>query len=155
MAEKKTKEKKEIKSNKTSFSLKFAFFMFFVTMLVFLPSTLLFAVCLIPTLVAYITDNHQRKTAWLTVGAMNVAGIVPIWFNLIETDHTIDNAIALVSDPSNIMISFGGALIGFFIQMNVTPFVAGIISLKNEARLRTIEKRQKDLIIKWGKDITK
>ena len=59
---------------KTPFSVRFAIFMALVSALVFLPTTIIFTVCMIPTLVAAIVDNHPQKTAWLTVGAMNMAG---------------------------------------------------------------------------------
>ncbi len=136
------------------FSVKFAVFMVFVSMLVFLPSTVLFSVCLIPTLVSYIIDSNERKTAWLTVGAMNVAGTVPTWFNLWNIGHTIDNAFELIRSPMTIIVSFGGAALGWFIYVNVTPFVAGILRMKNEARLKQIDVRQQALIKKWGEEVT-
>lgn len=167
MAEEKNEEAKKEEAKKaepskeveqgggSSFSIKFAFFMVFVSMLVFLPTTVLFAVCLIPTLVSYIVDNNERKTAWLTVGAMNVAGTVPIWFNLWNTGHTLDNAFDLIRSPMTIIVSFGGAALGWFIYVNVTPFVAGILRMKNESRLKQIEVRQQALIKKWGEEVTK
>ncbi len=153
---KKTEAPQEVVQNSgSSFSVKFAFFMVFVSMLVFLPTTILFSVCLIPTLVSYIIDNNERRTAWLTVGAMNVAGTVPIWFNLWNIGHTIDNAFDLIRSPMTIIISFGGAALGWFIYVNVTPFVAGILKMKNEARLKQIEARQQALIKKWGEEVTR
>ncbi len=159
--DKKPKDKKsedktaKQKGHQKSFSIKFAFFMVFVSMLVFLPTTILFVGCLVPTLVAYIVDNNSRKTAWLTVGAMNMAGIIPIWFSLLDMGHTISNSFDLIRTPMTIIVSYGGAALGWFIYVNVTPFVAGILRMKNESRLKQIEARQKALIKKWGEEVTR
>ncbi|MBI3441793.1 MAG: hypothetical protein HY052_08365, partial [Proteobacteria bacterium] len=83
--------------HKTPFSVRFAIFMLLVTAVLFLPTTILFSVCLIPTLVAAIVDTQRPKTAWLTVGAMNLAGTVPSWFMLWDTGHTIPGALQLIT----------------------------------------------------------
>ncbi|MCK5555367.1 MAG: hypothetical protein KAI76_03950 [Alphaproteobacteria bacterium] len=118
-----------------------------------MPSTILLSVCLIPTLVAFIVDNHRHKTAWLTVGAMNLAGAVPIWFSLWEMGHTMPVVFYLIFMPKTIFFSYGGAIIGWIIYHNMTPFVAAIILGKNEMRYSMIERRQKELIKKWGKEV--
>lgn len=138
---------------KKSFSVRFAIFMLLVTAVIFLPTTILFSVCLIPTFVAFVTDNHWPKTAWLTVGAMNLAGTIPGWFLLWDQGHTIQMAIHMIIQPMTIIISFSGAAVGWLIYYNVPSLVAGIILKKNEYRLREVEKRQKELIRKWGEGI--
>ena len=146
-------KKQEPVRYKTPMSVRFSFFMMFVTAIVFLPSTILLFVCMIPTLVAWVIDNQARKTAWLTVGAMNLAGTVPVWVNLLEMGHTVAGAFHMITDPKTIMLSYGGAVVGWAIYYNVTPFVASVVLKKNERRLRDIEARQQDLIKKWGKEV--
>jgi hypothetical protein len=138
---------------KMPLSVRFAIFMIFVTALVFLPSTIVFSVCMIPTLVAAIVDNEQRKTAWMTVGSMNFAGTIPGFFNLWDMGHTVPAAFQLIAQPMTIMLSFGGAAVGWMIYYNVTPIVALIILKKNEGRLQEIEQRQKELVKKWGGEV--
>lgn len=156
---KKTDEKKAGPENaKTSFTVRFAIFMVFVTAVVFLPTTIVVSICMIPTLVAAIIDSHARKTMWLTVGAMNMAGTVPVWFSLIDVGQfsmldpwrAIPAAFQLIVQPINIIVSYGGALIGTIIYYRITPLIAGIVQNKNERRLRDIDKRQKALVKKWG-----
>jgi len=149
----KASDKKRSEKTKTPFSVRFAIFVLLVTAVVFLPSTILFSVCMIPTLVAAIVDSQRQKTAWLTVGAMNLAGTIPAWFLLWDAGHTIPAAFHLVVQPMTIITSFGGASVGWLVYYNVTPLVAGIILKKNEYRFREIEKRQKELIRKWGEDV--
>lgn len=140
----------EVKSAK---SIKFAVFMLFVTMFVFLPTTILFAVCLIPTIVAYVVDDNINKTIWITVGSMNFAGTIPAWFRLWDMGHDITNAFSIILQPVTILVSFGGAAVGWFIYINVTPFIASILVMKNEVRLNQINKRIKELLRKWGTDV--
>jgi hypothetical protein len=143
----------EGKPQKTPFKVRFAIFMLFVTAVVFLPSTIVFSICMIPTLVAAIVDNNYQKTAWLTVGAMNLAGTVPAWFSLWDTGHTIPGAFNLVMQPETLLIAYGGAFIGWVIYNNITPVVAALVLNKNERRLRAIDKRQKELVKKWGEEV--
>ena len=139
-------------------AVRFAIFMMLVTAGIFLPTTIVFGICMIPTLVAAIVDNNAQKTAWLTVGAMNVAGTVPVWFSLLDSgqysmldaSRAIPMAFQLIAQPANIILSYGGAAIGWIIYYKVTPLVAAVVQSKNERRLRDIDKRQKALVKKWG-----
>jgi len=147
-------DEKNNQGNKKNKSVKFAFFMLFVTMFVFLPTTVLFAVCLVPTIVAWVVDNNINKTIWITVGAMNFAGTIPAWFRLWDMGHNIANAIIIILQPTTILVSYGGAAVGWFIYINITPFIASIIVMKNEARLSQIDKRVAELLRKWGPEVT-
>jgi len=143
---------------KTPFAVRFAIFMVFVSAVIFLPTTIVVCVCMIPTLVASIIDNHARKTMWLTVGAMNMAGTVPVWFSLMDAGQfsmldpgrAIPAAFQLIVQPMNIIVSYGGAAVGWGVYNYVTPLVAAVVQSKNERRLRDIDRRQKTLIKKWG-----
>jgi hypothetical protein len=146
---------------KTPFLVWFAIFMLLVTAVIFLPTTIVWSICMLPTLVAAIIDNHPQKTAWLTVGAMNAGFTVPIWFSLLESGQysmldagrAIPAAFQLIGQPTTIMISYAGAAIGWFVYYKVPPLVAAFVQSKNERRLRDIDKRQKALIKKWGEGV--
>jgi hypothetical protein len=138
---------------KKPFSVRFAIFMVLVAALVFLPFTIVFLVCMIPTIVSSVIDNHRQKTAWLTVGAMNLAGTIPVLFTLAETGRTLGGAVQIISTPANLLMAYGGAAAGVFIYNYITPMVASVVFHKNEKRLRDIEKRQKELIKKWGEEV--
>jgi hypothetical protein len=148
------KDAKKEKNEKAPLSVRFTVFMIFVSALVFLPTTIIFSVCLIPTLVAAIVDTNYNKTAWLTVGAMNLAGTIPVWFALWDNGHSIPAAFQLVSQPSMLLVSYGGAAVGWIIYTYVTPFIAVIVLKKNEKRVRDIDRRQKELVKKWGEEVT-
>ena len=148
-------------SRKTPFMVRFAIFMVLITAIIFLPTTIIWSICMLPTLVAAIIDNHPQKTAWLTVGAMNTAGTIPVWlslldagqYSMLDAGHAIPAAFQLIVQPMSIIVSYGGAAIGWFIYYKITPLVAAIVQSKNERRLRDIDKRQKALVKKWGEGV--
>lgn len=142
------------KRQKLPLSVKFALFCLALTSLLFLPSTVLVGACMIPTLVALMVDNSPQRAAWLTVGCMNFAGTIPSWFRLCETGHRLERAFELVLQPTTFLLAYGAAAVGWFIYLNITPFVAGIMVARGEKRLKDIEKRQKDIISKWGQDVS-
>lgn len=153
MADEKKEALEQAAAGRTPLSVKFSVFMLLVTACVFLPTTILLTVCMLPTLVAVIVDVNPRRTMGLTVGAMNLAGSVPVWFTLLDRGHTLAAALQLVMEPSSIIISFSGAAVGTGIHYYVTPLIASVMQSKSERRLREIDKRQKALVHKWGEGV--
>jgi len=144
----------EEKRGKMPLGVKFALLCVAAASLYFFPTTVLFCGCMVPTFVAAIVDNNAQRTAWITVGCMNFAGTVPAWFHLWEKGHRIDHAFDLMLQGSTFLVAYGAAAAGWIIYHNITPFVAGIIMMRTEKRLKDIEKRQKELIAKWGQEVT-
>lgn len=140
---------------KAVWSVRISIFLLLVCALIFASSTLVFAVCMLPTLVAAVIDKSPQKTLWLTIGSVNLAGTVPAWFALWEQGGSVSAAMMILSNPATLLIAFGAAAAGWVIHMNVTPLVAALIIRRNESRVKDIEKRQKELIRKWGDDIAK
>ena len=144
------------KKSKGTFGLRMSLFSLLVCALVFAASTLVFAVCMLPTLVAALIDKNPSKTLWLTIGSVNLAGTVPAWFRLWEMGgHSITNSMAVLSNPATLLVAYAGAAGGWVIHMNVTPLVAALAVKRNEGRLKDIEKRQRDLIRKWGEEVAR
>lgn len=140
---------------KAALSVKLSIFALLVCAMVFASSTLVFAVCMLPTLVAAVIDKSPQKTLWLTIGSVNLAGTVPAWFALWDQGAHLTDAITVLSNPAVLLVAFGAAAAGWVIHMNVTPLVAAMIIRRNESRVKDIEKRQRELIRKWGEDIAK
>lgn len=151
--EKETEEKR--KKAPLPLSVKFAIFSVMVAAAVFFPSTVVFGACMLPTFVAAFVDREPQRTMWITIGGPNLAGTVPAWFDLWSTGHNIDNALSVLGSPMTLFTAMGGAGVGWVIYQNVTPFVAAIMMRKNEKRLKDIDKRQRDLMKRWGDDIAK
>lgn len=164
MAAKKDKAKKggapkapdlEKTKRKAAWSVRISVFLMLICALVFASSTLVFCVCMLPTLVAAVIDKSQQKTLWLTIGSVNLAGTVPAWFVLWDLGAGMDDALSILSDPRNLLVAYAAAAGGWIIHMNITPLVAALVTRRNEARIREIEKRQKELERKWGHEIAR
>ncbi len=149
----KTGEADVPKSDKMPLSLRFAIFVLMVNAVIFFETTVLFCGCLIPSFVAALVDNHKQRTLWITVGCMNFAATVPAWFTLFERGHKISDAFMLLSEPRTLAMSYSGAAVGWILYYYITPFVARLMILKSEIRLKDIEKRQKELARKWGAEV--
>ncbi len=141
------------KKRSRSVSVRFAIFAALVAGVVFLPVTLIFFVCMIPTMVAGIVDQYPIKTAWLTIGAMNMAGTVPVLCKLLDAGRTLPAASQLIFNPNMLLIAYSGALVGWLIYNKVTPLVAIVVQNRNKRRLEDITKRQEELVRKWGEKV--
>lgn len=147
------KEKKASSGRKIPFAAKFSIFTLMMLGAVFYPTTVLLVVGMLPTIVAPLIDDRPQKTAWLTVGAMNFAGILPAWFQLWQVGHKLENAMVLIVDPSVLLMAYGGAAVGWIVYHQIPIAVAGILAMRSETRLKEIEKRQKELVRKWGAEV--
>lgn len=139
---------------KKSFSLRFAIFFLMIMAALFFPTTVLFCGGLLPTLIAAIVDDRPQKTAWLTVGAMNFAGIVPAWFDLWHVGHTLSAAFQILAQPRTIILAYTAAAIGWAIFFQVPKIIVGFMIRRAEGRVRDIEKRKRELVRKWGTEVT-
>lgn len=146
-------EKEEKKKHRLPLSVRAAIASLLVVAVVFLPSTVLIGICMIPSFVAALVDRQKQKTLWLTVGAMNMAGTLPAVMGLWEAGQQMDRAMDLATRPVTLVVAYGGAAIGWIIQYNVTPLVAGGLLRRSQKRLKDIEKRQMELVRRWGDDV--
>ena len=140
---------------KAMWSIRLAVVLMLACAMVFLSSSLVFIVCMLPTLVATLIDKHHQKTLWMTIGAVNLAGTIPAWFRLWDQGRTVGDAIDVLTNPGVLLVAYGAAALGWVIHMNVTPMVASFIVRRNENRLKDIEKRQRELVRKWGDEVAK
>lgn len=138
---------------KKPFSLKIAVFCLLLLAAVFFPTTVLLCGCLLPTFVAAMIDYHPQKTAAFTVGSLNLAASLPALFALWEDGHRLEGALRILSQPTTLIAAYTGAAIGWGIYYYVPVMINGLLVRKSEKRLRDIEKRQKELVRKWGPEI--
>jgi uncharacterized membrane protein len=139
---------------KTPFSARLAIFCLIVVGAIFFPMTVLFCGCMLPSFVAAIVDRHAQKTAGVTIGALNLAGTVPAWLELIRKGGGIDQAIALLLQPRILLMAYAAAMLGWALYFYIPPLVAGMMVRKAEKRLKDIEKRQAELVRKFSAAVT-
>ncbi len=150
----KTKMKKKKKGFSYSFSLTLLMTIFAVVGVVFMASAIIVLIGLMPTFVAFFVDRSKRKTKAITVGAMNVAGLTPFLIELWMTDHSMDKALTIIFDPMAIIVIYSAAGVGYIIDWAVTLTVANFMYQRGVSRKKSIEERQKELIERWGKEVS-
>lgn len=118
-----------------------------------LPTSIVLAVGMIPTLVAWIIDRDEEKYAPITVGVMNLCGVLPGLLALWNGGHTIAHALSRVSDPYTLLWAFGAASVGWAIHMGVPPLVGLWHVWRTRTRIDELEDRQRRLVEEWGRTI--
>jgi len=121
--------------------------------LVFLPSTLLLTVGMIPTVVAYVVDRDPEKTAPMTVGALNFVGVVTFLINLWQAGHTMAALSKVMTDPFAWLVMYGAAGLGWSLYYGIPPAVAGWITLRAQSRIARRVEEQQELVAHWGSEV--
>ncbi|MGE5506614.1 MAG: acyl-CoA synthetase [Actinomycetota bacterium] len=120
-----------------------------------LPTVILVAVTMLPTLVAWATEKGHNKYAWLCVGGVNFAGVIPYLFSLWFGVHTLDESLHLLTDGSVLLVSYACAGAGWLIYAGTPPMVASYLSMSTQRRVANLKSAQKKLVEEWGDDVAK
>jgi len=121
--------------------------------IVSLPTVVLLAVGMIPTLVAYIIDEDDEKLAPITVGALNFAGVLPLLFELWQSDGSMPQLISLAASPAHWLLMYGAAAFGWAIYFAVPPVVGSTLIANRQAKVVTLRAAQMKLVGAWGEDV--
>ena len=125
----------------------------FLAAILFLPTTILLVIGLLPTVVAALVDRRGGARA-ITVGSLNLCGCVPFLLDLWMTEHTTTMALSIIKNPSSIIVMYAAAGIGYMIDWALSGIVASIIVQRSTARMEGIRKRQEELVTRWGREVT-
>ena len=115
-----------------------------------LPTTLVIAVMMAPTIVAYVTDRSRDKHLAITVGLMNFAGTLPAIIDLWSSGQSHPAAMDLIGDAFVWSIAYGAAGAGWVIFAIMPTIVGSYYRMTTETRVHGLVKRQKALIHEWG-----
>ncbi len=148
------KEKKPKSKSKSSVKSRILLAGFFVTSIAILPTTVLLFFGMLPSVIARFVDRSKLKTQTLTISFMNFAAVFPFWFQLIQQEHILRNALDILLDPLHIVIMYGGAVMGYLIDWGLTGIVASMMVQKGQNRLKLIRKTQQELIKRWGEEVS-
>ncbi len=117
------------------------------------PTTLLVGIGMIPTFVAFVVDRDPEKPAPITVGGLNLCGVLPYVLDLWSGQNTLQQAIRLLGDPTTWLVMFGAAAVGWACYHGIPGLVAGFEIARAEARIATLQKRKRRLAEDWGADV--
>jgi hypothetical protein len=147
------KKKKKNKGGKRLSSLFLALFGL-ATAILFISSTIILIVGMLPTLAAALSDRVRGETRALTIGSINFAGCSYYLLQLWSKGHNIENSVAMITDPTTIIVIYCAAGIGWIIDWAMSGLVATIVQQRGVSRLKDIKKAKEDLIVRWGPEVT-
>jgi hypothetical protein len=125
-----------------------------LTAAVFLPVAVVFIVGMLPGLVAFMVDPTREKTRALTVGILNFVACFPFLLEVALQPQTMQAAYNVILDPVNIIIMYGGALAGYSLDWTMAGISNVIMTSRAKQRLDSIERRQAELIRRYGREVT-
>jgi len=149
------KKKRPIKKTQKKLSLKHLLFFIIgiAVLIVFIPTTALLFVGMIPTMVAVVVDRQPGRNKTFTIGVMNFTGCFPYVLDVWLHANSMDYSLSLLAQPKTIIVMYSAAAVGYIIDWGVTLIVSAILVQRSEMRLKRIEKEKKALIDRWGKEV--
>ena len=121
--------------------------------LIVLPTTILFGIGMIPTIVAYVVDRDPDKSAPITVGGLNFCGCMPFAIDLWKHQHTIGAAAKVFADPLAWLVMYSAAAVGWGLFYGIPPLVAGMEVTRAEKRVEVLKQKKVALVQEWGPDV--
>ena len=119
-----------------------------------LPTVLLFAAGMVPTLVALIVDRYRDGYTPMAVGMLNLAGLFPSLLGLWTGGHALGTAGRILSDPYTWLFAYGAAAVGWALVLGLPKVIETALTFRNEAEIKRLENRQAALIAEWGPEVS-
>lgn len=119
-------------------------------LLLALPTTMVLAVGMAPTMTAFLGDRTPGRFLTKCVAGMNFAGVIPSLYNLWITGHDLSTAMKVVTDVYAWLLMYGAAGMGWLLFLGLPGAVAMFRALNAKRRIYVLREKQKDLINEWG-----
>ncbi len=119
-----------------------------------LQTSMVLLVGMVPSMVAFFVDRTKKKTKAITVGALNMSGCSLFLVELWMEGHNFEKAMSIITDPMAIIVMYSAAAIGYLVDWAVSGMVAVVVYNRGKARLKSIKKRQWELIERWGVEVS-
>jgi hypothetical protein len=122
--------------------------------IMFRAVSIVLVVGMVPTLVCAIIDRSQGYVKTWTVGVMNFAGCVPFMLEIWKKGGSFEMAFAYIIQPYTLMVMYFAAGMGYVIDWAVKGMVSALMVQQAKSRLKAIQEHQKELIDRWGPEVT-
>ncbi|MEC4589996.1 MULTISPECIES: hypothetical protein [Nitrospirillum] len=119
-----------------------------------MPTSVLTVIGMVPTLVAWIVDRDPDKPAAVTVGGLNLCGVMPFCIQLWQHGHTMDYAAGLLVQPVTWLVMYSAAGVGWLLYFGIPPLVAGWAVARDQAKIRELDEQRQALVEEWGIEVT-
>jgi hypothetical protein len=114
------------------------------------PTFLLILFGLAPTWVAFVTDRSHGRARAFAIGTFNLAGTVPFFVQIWRSEHQMDVALKLLSEPMSWLIMYGAASIALVLVW-IGPSISSLVmEYRDSSRAKRLGRRQTELLNNWG-----
>jgi hypothetical protein len=120
---------------------------------VLLPSCIVLAVNMAPTIVAFVVDKSREKYLAITVGLLNICGALPALVELWQQGQSYDSALDISSNPFHWLMAYGAAAIGWTVYLGLPPILGHYYAITSQARLLNHRRKQQILVEAWGEEV--
>lgn len=120
-----------------------------------LPTVVLLFFTTLPTLGAWAGEKGKNQYAWLCVGGLNFAGVIPFLFALWFGVHNLDEAFNMLADAGVLLWAYGCSTIGWMLYTITPPMVSSWLSFTTERRVSALKAAQKKLVDEWGEEVAR
>ena len=114
-----------------------------------------FIVGMMPSVIAYITDQSKHRYMFQCVFACNLSGMMGFVFTMII--HGPSNAVLqqMMGSFTNWLMIYGAALLGWLV-VKICPLVAeAMVHNMHKGQINRIQRVQKKLENEWGTEVTR
>ena len=119
-------------------------------LLLALPTTMVLAIGMAPTLGAFFADKTPGRYLTKCVAGMNFAGVIPSLYHLWITGHDLKTANGIVTDLHTWLLMYCAGAMGWLLFLGLPGAVAVFQSLNATRRIYVLREKQKLLINEWG-----
>ena len=119
-------------------------------LLLALPTTMVLAIGMAPTLGAFFADKTPGRYLTKCVAGMNFAGVIPSLYHLWITGHDLKTANGIVTDLYTWFLMYSAGAMGWLLFFGLPGAVAVFRSLNATRRIYFLREKQKMLINEWG-----
>jgi hypothetical protein len=119
-----------------------------------LPLCILVLAGCLPTIVAVLVDRHRGRYLARTVGAMNLAGVMPGALKMWMVGISFHSLLQVINSPFTWLVMYGGAAAGWVLYFTVPPIVVMVFQVNSDETRRRLEARAKALVEEWGEEVS-
>ncbi len=123
--------------------------------LIMLPTTMILLVGGLPAIVALFIDKTRNNSLAISVLLLNLAATVTYLMQLWLGGNSVASALQIISDPTNVIVIYSGALAGYGVHAVLGGLEAEIMYGRAKKRKSDVKKSQVKLIDRWGEEVTK
>lgn len=117
------------------------------------PTMIVLFFGMLPTLVAYIIDRSEQKSATFCVGSINFIGVFPYIMDLWIENNSINAAINNVTDLFAMLIMYSASAFGWMLFMAMPTVVASFVTVLQQRKVAQLRGQQKELMEEWGAEV--